>query len=224
MSKQLKLAARESLQGRWGFMALMMLLFLIIQGVPNGFASSPEEDFQFIDLIGMLLTVLTLPVAMGWSWLALSVARDEQTKVADLFEPYKMFLKAIGVSIVQTFFLGLWFLLFIIPGIIKSFSYMLTYYIIRDEPSIGILDAITRSRQMMDGHKKEAFFLVLSFIGWFLLGIITLGIGFLWIGPYFSVTIAKFYDRVRGEEVSMTDRRTVMMDENNHGDSPFVSP
>lgn len=222
MSKQLKLAARESLQGRWGFMALMMLLFLIIQGVPNGAASS-GNDFEFIDLIGLLLSIVTLPIAIGWSWLALSVARDEETKIADLFEPYKMFLKAIGVSIVQTIFLGLWFLLFIIPGIIKSFSYMLTYYIIRDEPSIGILDAITRSRQMMDGHKKEAFFLVLSFIGWFLLGIITLGIGFLWIGPYFSVTIAKFYDRVRGEEVSTTDRRTVMMDEN-HGDSPFVSP
>ncbi|WP_214848421.1 DUF975 family protein [Exiguobacterium sp. s193] len=222
MSKQLKLAARESLQGRWGFMALMMLLFLIIQGVPNG-AGSSGNDFEFIDLIGLLLSIVTLPIAIGWSWLALSVARDEETKIADLFEPYKMFLKAVGLAIVQTIFLGLWFLLFIIPGIIKSFSYMLTYYILRDEPSIGILDAITRSRQMMDGHKKEAFFLVLSFIGWFLLGIVTIGIGFLWIGPYFSVTLAKFYDRVRGEEVSTTDRRTVMMDEN-HGDSPFVSP
>lgn len=79
MSKQLKLAARESLQGRWGFMALMMLLFLIIQGVPNGAASS-GNDFEFIDLIGLLLSIVTLPIAIGWSWLALSVARDEETK------------------------------------------------------------------------------------------------------------------------------------------------
>jgi len=77
---------------------------------------------------------------------------------------------------------------------------MLTYYILRDEPSIGVLEAITRSRQMMDGHKMEAFLLILSFIGWFFLGLITIGIGFLWIIPYVSVTLAKFYDRIRGEE------------------------
>ena len=181
-------------------MALMFLLFLIIQGIPSMFASDANEDIQAIDLIGFLLNILLLPLAIGWTWLAMSVARKEQAKIVDLFEPYKIFLKAVGLSIVQSIFLGLWFLLLIIPGIIKSFSYLLTFYILRDEPSIGILDAITRSRQMMDGHKMEAFMLVLSFIGWFLLGLITIGIAFLWVGPYFSVTLAKFYDRIRGEE------------------------
>ncbi len=164
------------------------------------FSSDANEDIQAIDFIGFLLNILLLPLAIGWTWLAMSVARKEQAKIVDLFEPYKIFLKAVGLSIVQSIFLGLWFLLFIIPGIIKSFSYLMTFYILRDEPSIGILDAITRSRQMMDGHKMEAFMLVLSFIGWFLLGLITIGIAFLWVGPYFSVTLAKFYDRIRGEE------------------------
>jgi len=200
MIKELKLSAREALSGRWVFMALMFLLFLIIQGIPSMFASDANEDIQAIDLIGFLLNILLLPLAIGWTWLAMSVARKEQAKIVDLFEPYKIFLKAVGLSIVQSIFLGLWFLLLIIPGIIKSFSYLLTFYILRDEPSIGILDAITRSRQMMDGHKMEAFMLVLSFIGWFLLGLITIGIAFLWVGPYFSVTLAKFYDRIRGEE------------------------
>lgn len=200
MIKELKLSAREALSGRWVFMALMFLLFLIIQGIPTMFSSDANEDIQAIDLIGFLLNILLLPLAIGWTWLAMSVARKKQAKIVDLFEPYKIFLKAVGLSIVQSIFLGLWFLLLIIPGIIKSFSYLLTFYILRDEPSIGILDAITRSRQMMDGHKMEAFMLVLSFIGWFLLGLITIGIAFLWVGPYFSVTLAKFYDRIRGEE------------------------
>ncbi|MDW2885155.1 DUF975 family protein [Exiguobacterium artemiae] len=200
MIKELKLSAREALSGRWVFMALMFLLFLIIQSIPTMFSSDANEDIQAIDLIGFLLNILLLPLAIGWTWLAMSVARKEQAKIVDLFEPYKIFLKAVGLSIVQSIFLGLWFLLFIIPGIIKSFSYLMTFYILRDEPSIGILDAITRSRQMMDGHKMEAFMLVLSFIGWFLLGLITIGIAFLWVGPYFSVTLAKFYDRIRGEE------------------------
>jgi len=205
MIKELKLSAREALSGRWVFMALMFLLFLIIQGIPSMFASDANEDIQAIDLIGFLLNILLLPLAIGWTWLAMSVARKEQAKIVDLFEPYKIFLKAVGLSIVQSIFLGLWFLLLIIPGIIKSFSYLLTFYILRDEPSIGILDAITRSRQMMDGHKMEAFMLVLSFIGWFLLGLITIGIAFLWVGPYFSVTLAKFYDRIRGEEAPVEE-------------------
>jgi len=205
MIKELKLSAREALSGRWVFMALMFLLFLIIQGIPSMFASDANEDMQAIDLIGFLLNILLLPLAIGWTWLAMSVARKEQAKIVDLFEPYKIFLKAVGLSIVQSIFLGLWFLLLIIPGIIKSFSYLLTFYILRDEPSIGILDAITRSRQMMDGHKMEAFMLCLSFIGWFLLGLITIGIAFLWVGPYFSVTLAKFYDRIRGEEAPVEE-------------------
>lgn len=205
MIKELKLSAREALSGRWVFMALMFLLFLIIQSIPTMFSSDANEDIQAIDFIGFLLNILLLPLAIGWTWLAMSVARKEQAKIVDLFEPYKIFLKAVGLSIVQSIFLGLWFLLLIIPGIIKSFSYLMTFYILRDEPSIGILDAITRSRQMMDGHKMEAFMLVLSFIGWFLLGLITIGIAFLWVGPYFSVTLAKFYDRIRGEEAPVEE-------------------
>ena len=130
----------------------------------------------------------------------MSIARGEETKVTGLFEPYGMFLKVVGLAIVQFIFLALWTLLLIIPGIIKSFSYLLTFYILRDEPSIGILEAITRSRQLMDGHKMEAFLLFLSFIGWGLLVIVTLGLAVLWVGPYFSVTLAKFYDRIRGEQ------------------------
>jgi len=199
MSSQLKKSAKEALSGRWGFAVLVFLLFSIIQGIPNLFGSDIDEPSNSMDIVVIFATLLLIPVGMGWSWIALSLSRGEQAKVSGLFEPYRMFLKVIGLSIVQFVFVVLWMLLLIVPGIIKIFSYMLTSYILRDEPSIGILEAITRSRQMMDGHKMEAFRLFLSFIGWGLLGIITLGIGFLWITPYFSVTFAKFYDYVRTE-------------------------
>ncbi|HAE0521168.1 MULTISPECIES: DUF975 family protein [unclassified Exiguobacterium] len=200
MSSQLKKAAKESLSGRWGFAVLAFLLFSIIQGVPNLFGSDIDEPSSSIDLVVSLVSILLIPVGVGWTWIAMSIARGEETKVTDLFEPYGMFLKVVGLAIVQFIFIALWTLLLIIPGIIKSFSYLLTFYILRDEPSIGILEAITRSRQLMDGHKMEAFLLFLSFIGWALLVIVTLGLAVLWVGPYFSVTLAKFYDRVRGEQ------------------------
>ncbi|KTR26702.1 hypothetical protein RSA11_08980 [Exiguobacterium indicum] len=200
MSSQLKKAAKESLSGRWGFAVLTVILFSIIQGVPGLFGSDIDEPANTMDLVVSLVSILLIPVGVGWTWIAMSIARGEETKVTDLFEPYGMFFKVIGLAIVQLFFIFLWLLLLVVPGIIKSFSYMLTFYILRDEPSIGILEAITRSRKMMDGHKMEAFLLLLSFIGWALLGIVTLGLAFLWITPYFSVTFAKFYDRVRGEK------------------------
>ncbi|KOP31213.1 DUF975 family protein [Exiguobacterium acetylicum] len=200
MSSQLKKAAKASLSGRWGFAVLTFILFSIIQGVPGLFGSDMDEPANTMDLVVSLVSILLIPVGVGWTWIAMSIARGEETKVTDLFEPYGMFFKVIGLAIVQFFFIFLWLLLLVVPGIIKSFSYMLTFYILRDEPSIGILEAITRSRKMMDGHKMEAFMLLLSFIGWALLGIVTLGLAFLWITPYFSVTFAKFYDRVRGEQ------------------------
>ena len=98
--------------------------------------------------------------------------------------------KIILLYLLVNLYLFLWTLLFIIPGIIKSFSYAMTYFIINDHPEYSLNQAITESRRMMDGHKMEYFILCLSFIGWFILSCITLGIGFLWLIPYFYTTSA----------------------------------
>jgi uncharacterized membrane protein len=96
----------------------------------------------------------------------------------------------------------LWTLLLIIPGIIASFSYALTFYIIADDNSIKPTEAIRKSKQMMMGHKWELFCLGFRFIGWIILGCLTFGIGFLWIMPYMHVSLAKFYDEVKGATVT----------------------
>ncbi|RKM55224.1 DUF975 family protein [Butyrivibrio sp. X503] len=91
-------------------------------------------------------------------------------------------------------FLALWSLLFIIPGLIKGYSYRMVPFILKDNPELSATEVITRSRMMMNGHKWNAFVLDLSFIGWFLLTIITCGIvGILWTNPYYSNTNAALY-------------------------------
>ena len=105
--------------------------------------------------------------------------------------------KIILLYLLVNLYLFLWTLLFIIPGIIKSFSYAMTYFIINDHPEYSLNQAITESRRMMDGHKMEYFILCLSFIGWFILSCITLGIGFLWLIPYFYTTSAAFTKRLQ---------------------------
>lgn len=118
----------------------------------------------------------------------------------DIVEPYltlNTFLKTIAVSLVMTIFLILWTLLLIIPGIIKSFSYAMVPYILKDQPDVKVLDAITQSRKLMDGNKWRLFKLMFSFIGWILLIPLTLGFAIFWVGPYLEVAISRFYDDIK---------------------------
>ena len=101
-------------------------------------------------------------------------------------------------------FTFLWSLLFIIPGIVKSYAYSQAYYIYYDTyqttgQTPGYLDTITASRRIMDGHKGQLFWLDLSFIGWHLLAVLTLGIGYLWLSPYIAATKAAFYEELPKE-------------------------
>lgn len=100
-------------------------------------------------------------------------------------------------GILHTLFIALWSLLFVIPGIVKSCSYALTFYIKNDNPGMSANDAITESRRMMDGFKMKYFMLRLSFIGWYIVGILCLGIGTFWVSAYEEAAIAHFYEEVK---------------------------
>ncbi len=93
----------------------------------------------------------------------------------------------------------LWTFLFIIPGIIKAFAYALTPYLLVDCPDLSALQCIKLSNEMMKGHKFDLFYLYLSFIGWILLAILTLGIGMLWLIPYMQTSTASFYLDVKAQ-------------------------
>lgn len=88
-------------------------------------------------------------------------------------------------------------ILLIIPGIIAAYAYSQTWYILIDKKDISALDAIEESKKIMMGHKWRLFLLSLSFIGWLLLTILTLFVGYLWLNPYMGVAFAKFYDSIK---------------------------
>ncbi|WP_309089089.1 DUF975 family protein [Domibacillus sp.] len=197
---KLRAKARDSLRGNWLIAIGLFVVATLLFSAPDLVLNPDEYEFTWKDLLILLFSVLLLPVSIGLVWAWVDLSRGKKIGFGHLIEPYKtMFGKSILVVILQGLFLFLWTLLFIVPGIIKSFSYLLTYYILRDEPGLSPLQAITKSRRMMDGHKAEALVLGLSFIGWILLGVVTLFIGFLWIAPYMSVTYAHFYDTLRAE-------------------------
>jgi uncharacterized membrane protein len=139
--------------------------------------------------------------ALGAATFSLSISRKEEAKLRMIFSGFKYYGKTLGLYLLMVLFILLWMLLLIVPGIIAAISYSLAFFIMSDDPNIRAIDAINKSKKMMYGYKWKYFCLGCRFIGWCILGILSLGIGFLWIAPYMSVSTAKFYEDVKAHYV-----------------------
>lgn len=179
---ELRQKARAQLEGKWGKTVLVYLLFLIIVGAIPG--------------LGLILGG---PLLLGLTYYFIAVARNEESEFELLFKGFDNFGKAIGLYLLKYLFIVLWSLLFTIPGIIAAYRYAMAFYILRDEPEIGVSEALTKSSEMMKGHKWQLFVLYLTFIGWGILCIFTMGIGALWLNPYISTTVTNFYEELKNE-------------------------
>lgn len=110
-------------------------------------------------------------LTLGAYTLVLHAVREQDVEVRKLFSWFtggKNLIKSFFTYLLIYVYLILWTLLLIIPGIIKSFSYAMTYFILNNHPEYTMNQAITESRRIMDGHKMAYFLVCLSFIGWFL--------------------------------------------------------
>lgn len=123
----------------------------------------------------------------------LLVQGGQQPTLGTLFSRFSIFGRALLLRLATALFIFLWTLLFIIPGIIAGYRYAMAPYIMANNPEVGVLEALGRSKALMAGHKGRLFCLDVSFIGWYIVGALTLGIGFLWIGPYVGASRAAFF-------------------------------
>ena len=185
-AKDFRAQARANLTGVWGIAILTWLLAGIIVGAAGS------------TMIGAIL--LTGPMAAGLAGVYIMITRRQKADVVNLFDGFKNFVNTLIGGLLYTIFLCLWTLLFIIPGLIKSYSYAMTFYIMADNPGIDGNEAITRSRQMMDGNKWRLFCLDFSFIGWIILCMLTFGLLFFYVGPYMEAAHAAFYQSLKGDE------------------------
>lgn len=131
---------------------------------------------------------------------------DEEGKVKELACTFdRGYKNGVKIMFFKDLYTMLWTLLLIIPGIVKSYEYMMIPYILSDNPEIGREEAFALSRQMMDGNKWNAFVLDLSFIGWELLSALTFGIvGIFYVTPYRSYTKAALYRSLSGMDNTET--------------------
>jgi len=183
--------ARESLKGKWGLAIGTFVVYLLI-----------TVTLQVIPVAGPIVSlIISGPFSLGLAIFSLAISRNQEARLEQIFQGFNNFGTALGTYLLMVLFILLWMLLLIIPGIIAALSYSMTFYILADDKSIGAMEAIDKSKQMMYGYKWKLFCLGLRFIGWALLCILTLGIGFLWLFPYIQVSVAKFYDDVKANPI-----------------------
>lgn len=207
---ELKRQAKLSLKGKWGLAVLLTLIvFLISTFLPlvveiilsGGFIQwFYQDETPFVaSTFSTLLTIALLPLTVAVYWFFLTLVRNENPNIYKVFSIYKdgkNTLKLIFASILQGILIFLWTLLLIIPGIIKSMSYSQMFFLLRDFPELTTLEAISESKKRMKGLKWKYFLMHLSFIGWGILCLFSIGIGFLWLIPYIGTTMAIFYNEL----------------------------
>lgn len=207
---QIKKKSLATLKGKWGIgVALTFIVFLVTSFVPmiaeiflsGGFSEwvNQTEAPLIADMVNLFISFLFIPLTVASYWFFLGIARWNEPTISDVFAVYKeweLSLKVIGTSILVGIFTILWSLLLIIPGIIKGLSYSQVFFLMKDNPQLSALEAITESKIRMKGYKWKYFLMNLSFIGWVFIAIFTLGIGFLWLTPYISTANATFYNEL----------------------------
>ena len=153
-------------------------------------------------IMGAVYFILGSIIKVGYAKFNLNLADRIEGSFENLFAYFSFWKTTVAARFLQSIYVLLWSLLFIIPGIIASYSYAMTEYILADHPELSASEAISRSKQMMDGNKWRLFCLQFSFIGWDILCAFTLGIGYLWLTPYKQAATAVFYREVSGTEHS----------------------
>lgn len=184
--------AQNSLEGNWWTAALMVLVYCLIG---MAFEIKSQDTYYSIYLGGLILVVL--PMGYGLTTAFLAVARGAKPKFNQLFAGFNDYGRVLGTMLLINIYTVLWSLLLIVPGIVKGYSYALTPYLLMDHPELSHNAAIEKSMDMMQGQKMKLFLLDLSFIGWALLCILTAGIGFLFLIPYWYTSRAAFYEDLK---------------------------
>lgn len=198
-SSELRLSARNALRGNWAKSVIATVVYLTAIGIISALTGTNNTNpVTILSLSGvsLLVSILVLyPLELGFknSFKAL-YQNGDQNILSNIFSiPREHYSHYVWGMFLMQIKIMLWTLLFIIPGIIKSFSYAMTPYILVEHPEMPVSEAIQTSKRMMNGHKFDLFYLYLTFIGWFLLSIITCGIGFFWLTPYMATAKAAFY-------------------------------
>ena len=227
--KILRARARENLRNNWGLSIAVAIIASLLGGLITGLSFLPELkhgipldyfptlqkhvsqwnqglhigrftlNFQ-AGIFGFAAFLLGGVLQIGYADYLLKQHDGKETNLRDLFSKFDHFGTGFAQNFLRNLYITLWTLLFIIPGIIKGYSYAMTPFILAEHPSLTASQAIDLSKDLMDGHKGELFVLDLSFLGWIILAALTLNLGHIALNPYRNAAYAAFYRQLQAEK------------------------
>ena len=226
-SKELRAKAWNSLNGKYWMAFAVVLVTGLIASVGNAFVSFGQELSAVLGMVdpsemdstmiagALVLSGVVIISAIIGALFSLFVTNaitvgvsnyfikntDSKPSLGDAFSGFKVkYGRNIGTLLLVGIKTVLWTLLFIIPGIIKVYEYSIIPYILADDPEISSKDAFKKAKQMMNGNKWRLFKLEFSFIGWFILCVLTFGLGTFFLLPYINAANAEFYVELKNRQ------------------------
>lgn len=187
---QYKKDALATLKDNWNIPCLLAIVYLILTALSTTGTSILCACVSGIICVGMTFTFMKMIVVSH----ALAGTEEAAEKIS--FSTFlegieSRWLTALLGSLWNLLWVSLWSLLFVIPGIVKAYSYSMMFYVIAENPKIGAMKAMDISKVLTQGHKANLFMMDLSFLGWAFLSMLSCGIGFIWLLPY--MIMAKTY-------------------------------
>lgn len=209
--------ARESLQNRWGEAAIATLVVLLVSsvlcGMPGIYAGNVGTEWAWLNssmsgLTTLLAILVGVPLGFANEIALLQVARGDERGILDnVWRTFrKRYAQLVPVGLLEVVVIALLSIVTLgIAGVIFSYAYRMVPYLLHDYPTLGTRETLRKSRELMRGHKFDLFVLDLTFIGWLLLCVLTVGILTLWISPYRSTAVAHFYEDLKALEIEEID-------------------
>jgi len=204
-NKELRALARAQLKGVWKQMAYTFFVFTLVflpYYIVSFYSSYLSDDAPVIillltPLLSIAAIVAAGPFQLGFVGYFLKRIRGQEIMLNNIFDGFKSFRPSFLLMLLVSIFTCLWSLLLFIPGIIKALGYSMSFYILYDNPDMKPREAMKKSQAMMKGYKGKLLLLMLSFIGWAILGAFTLCIGYLWLYPYIYLSLGNFYENLK---------------------------
>ncbi len=192
---ELKFRAKEQLRGNWGIAIGTVLVAAIITDLDLVYKIGSRFGINSISYsLNFLDIFLGGVIATGLCRFLLNMAtKREKPKFENIFSYFNIYLKTLGLNLLITVSVFIGALFFIVPGIIVALMFSQVYFILAEDSSKSITQCLSESTNMMNGYKADFFVLRLSFIGWWIVAVLTFGIGGLWVAPYQKLTEANYY-------------------------------
>lgn len=200
-NSEIRNVTKEVLKGKYKNVMLPFLLATLLLSLTQQqeLYSSAYEAYglSYVFTFGSLALFIQGPISIGLATYSLSIANEKEYSYTQIISAFKHFFKALILVLLFTVSFAIGILLLIVPGIFIALMFSQIFYIMADDPETGVIDAFKKSASLMKNKKLQYLGLILRYSLFFILGVFTLGIWWLWLIPQAYVSFAIFYKELQ---------------------------